>query len=53
MPKDIEKILKRLINGKTALRKERAKLPFEKKIEMVKKLQEIAEGMREGRENEE
>jgi len=49
MGDNIGKILKRLIAGKSSLRKERANLPFEEKIKIVIKLQEIAENIRQSR----
>ena len=49
MGDNIGRILKRLIAGKSSLRQERANLPFEEKIKIVKKLQEIAENMRQSR----
>jgi hypothetical protein len=49
MGDNIGRILKRLIAGKSSLRRERANLPFEEKIKIVIKLQEIAENMRQSR----
>jgi hypothetical protein len=49
MNDDIKKTLKRLVRGKEALRKESAKLSFEQKIEIVKRLQKIAETIRRDR----
>ena len=49
MGDNIGRILKRLIAGKSSLRQERANLPCEEKIKIVKKLQEIAENMRQSR----
>jgi len=45
MANQVEKI-ERIIRAKTLRRKELAKLPFEKKIEVLVKLQKIAKGIK-------
>ena len=52
MANQVEKI-ERIIRAKTLRRKELAKLPFEKKIEVLVRLQKIAKGIkRKGRKEE-